>query len=230
MFLDTQNKARKTMAKKNDKGLIVGTKPGKREGFGNGGGSAPKNFPQTPAEISEVNRVRALTKAYRNKRDTESVKVIQDLIGKGMESLAYAEAIGKINLLDTERVKEQSMVFLNTCMEDGVLPDWQSFCLSLGYSRSGVNNYIKRAPEDDPSKEWLTMMKDTFSSMLSQAALSGDVNTIFAIFQQKAMYGWQETSKVEVVHENILGSPKTPEEIKAMNERYMMDAIYEEVD
>lgn len=217
------------MAKKNDKGLVVGTHEG-REGFGNGGGSAPKNFPQTPEEISAVNKVRAATKAYKQTKGEESSKVIQSLIAKGMENLAYSQAVGKMNLLDTDRLKEQSMVYLQTCMEDAVLPDFQSFCLSLGYSRSGVLNFIKKTEEDNPSREWLVMMRDTFSSMLAQAALGGDVNTIFAIFQQKAMYGWQETSKVEVVHENILGSPKTPEEIKAMNERYMMDAIYEEVD
>ena len=91
-------------------------------------------------------------------------------------------------------------------------------------------NYMKRTENDDPTKEWLNMMRDTMSSMLSQAALGGDVNTIFAIFQQKAMYGWQETSRVEVVNESILGTPKTPEEIQRMNERYMMDAVYEEVD
>jgi hypothetical protein len=216
--------------KKNEKGIDVGFEQGKHESLGAGGGSVSKNFPQTPAEISQVNKVRALTKAYRQKRTDESTKAIQDLIGRGMENLAYASVVGKLNLLDTERLKEQSMVYLNTCMEDGVLPDFQSFCLSLGYSRSGVLNYIKRATEDDPSREWLIMMRDTFSSMLSQAALGGDVNTIFAIFQQKAMYGWQETSRVEVVNESILGTPKTPEEIQRMNERYMMDAVYEEVD
>lgn len=217
------------MAKKNKNGLVVGTHEG-REGFGNGGGSAPKNFPQTPEEISAVNKVRAATKAYRTKKETESTETIRSLISKGMENLAYSQAVGKMNLLDTDRLKEQSMVYLQTCMEDAVLPDFQSFCLSLGYSRSGVLNFIKKTEEDNPSREWLVMMRDTFSSMLAQAALGGDVNTIFAIFQQKAMYGWQETSKVEVVHENILGSPKTPEEIQKMNERYMMDAIYEEVD
>lgn len=224
-----QREKGETMPKKNEKGIMVGTHEG-REALGNGGGSAPAHFPQTPAEISEVNKVRALTKAYRTRKETESTKTIQNLIAKGMENLAMAEVTGKINLLDTDRVKEQSMIYLNTCMEDGVLPDFQSFCLSLGYSRSGVLNYIKRSAEDDPTKEWLVMMRDTFSSMLSQAALGGDVNTIFAIFQQKAMYGWQETSKVEVVHESVLGTPKTPEEIQRMNERYMMDAVYEEVD
>lgn len=218
------------MAKKNEKGLVVGTEQGKHEPLGPHGGSTPKNFPQTPEEISEVNKVRALTKAYRNKKNTESAEAISNLIGKGMENLAYASVVGKINLLDTDRVKQQSMIYLNTCMEDGILPDWQSYCLSLGYSRSGVLAYMKRNEDSDPTKEWLNMMRDTMSSMLSQAALGGDVNTIFAIFQQKAMYGWQETSKVEVVHESILGTPKTPEEIERMNQRYMMDAVYEEIE
>lgn len=216
--------------KKNDKGLEVGFINGKHESLGAGGGSTSKYYPQTPEEISAVNKVRALTKEYRIKKKTESAEAISNLIGKGMENLAMASVVGKLNLADTERVKEQSMIYLNTCMEDGVLPDWQSFCLSLGYSRSGVLGYMKRNDDTDPTKEWLNMIRDTMSSMLSQAALGGDVNTIFAIFQQKAMYGWSETSRVEVVHENLLGTPKTAEEIQKMNERYMMDAVYEEVD
>lgn len=216
--------------KKNDKGLEVGFINGKHESLGAGGGSTSKYFPQTPEEISAVNKVRALTKEYRVKKKTESAEAISNLIGKGMENLAMASVVGKINLMDTERVKEQSMIYLNTCMEDGVLPDWQSFCLSLGYSRSGVLSYMKRNDDSDPTKEWLNMIRDTMSSMLSQAALGGDVNTIFAIFQQKAMYGWSETSRVEVVHESLLGTPKTPEEIERMNQRYMMDAVYEEIE
>ena len=216
--------------KVNENGVKVGFENGKHESLGDGGGSVSKYYPQNPEEIYAVNAIRAKTQAYKKTRDEESVKVIQSLIAKGMENLAMAEAVGKLNLLDTERLKEQSMIYLQACMEDGVLPDFQSYCLSLGYSRSGVGGFIKRTEETNPSREWLIMMRDTFSSMLAQAALGGDVNTIFAIFQQKAMYGWQEVSKVEVVHENLLGTPKTPEEIAKMNERYMMDAVYEEVD
>ena len=124
--------------KKNDKGLDVGFVQGKSESLGAGGGSTAKNFPQTPEEISAVNKVRAATKAYRTKKETESAETIRSLISKGMENLAYSQAVGKMNLLDTDRLKEQSMVYLQTCMEDAVLPDFQSFCLSLGYSRSGV--------------------------------------------------------------------------------------------
>ena len=229
-MLTVQREKGEKMAKRNEKGLMVGTEPGKHEALGAGGGSAPKNLPQTPDEIHALNAIREKTKVYKTKKNEESAKVISSLIAKGMENLAYSQTVGKINLLDTDRLKEQSMIYLNACMEDGVLPDFQSFCLSLGYSRSGVQNFIKRTEEDNPSREWLVMMRDTFSSMLAQAALGGDVNTIFAIFQQKAMYGWQETSKVEVVHESVLGAPKTPEEIAKMNERYMMDAVYEEMD
>ena len=42
------------------------------------------NVPMTPAEISEVNKIRALTKAYRTKKETESTKTIQNLIAKGI--------------------------------------------------------------------------------------------------------------------------------------------------
>lgn len=208
----------------------VGTRDGVSESRGWGLGSTSKNLPQTPEQIHANNEIRSKTKVYKTKKETASTEYISSLIARGMESLAESQTMGKINLADTNRLKEQTFIYLESCMEDGVLPDFQSFCLSLGYSRSGVSGYIKRNPESDPSCEWLIMCKDTFSALLSQAALGGDVNTIFAIFQEKAMYGWVEETKVTVQHEDALGAPKTEAELKAMNERYILDAVYEEVE
>lgn len=207
----------------------LGQKQGQVEGIAYGLGVTNKNLPQTPAEISANNAARKETRVYRAKHEARSEYLAQ-LVQRGMNAIADHESLIKFPLSNTERLKEQSMVYMQTCMDDGILPDFQSYCMSLGYSKSGVNGYINRTEEGDPSRDWLVMMKELFSSLLSQAALSDDVNTIFAIFAQKALYDWRENQTVTIVADSPLGAPKTEAEIEKMNKRYMQDAVYEEVE
>ena len=207
----------------------LGTKQGQVEGIAYGLGVTNKNLPQTPAEISANNAVRKETRVYKAKHEARS-EYLAHLVQRGMNAIADHESLVKFPLSNTERLKEQSMVYMQTCMDDGILPDFQSYCMSLGYSKSGVNGYISRTEEGDPSRDWLVMMKELFSSLLSQAALSDDVNTIFAIFAQKALYDWRENQTVTIVTDNPLGAPKTEAEIEKMNKRYMQDAVYEEIE
>ena len=161
----------------------------KREYFTKGtkmNGSLPKRYPQTTEQMHQDNMRRKETRVYKNKIDKgERKQNISELIERGMDALVNADEMGKIPLSDTQRVKEQTMVYLNQCMEDGVLPDNQSFALALGHTTSSIQGYIRTKPETDETRIWLEHVKELFSSMLSQAALSGDANNIFAIFSQK---------------------------------------------
>ena len=206
-----------------------GAKQGQREGIAYGLGSTSKNLPQTPEEISANNSIRKETRVYKAKHEARK-EYLTNIVARGMNAIADRETLTKFPLSNTERLKEQTMVYLETCMEDGILPDFQSYCMSLGFTRSGVNNYITRTEEGDPSRDWLVTMKELFSSMLSQAALSDDVNTIFAIFAQKAMYDWRENNQITITVDNPLGAPKTQEEIDKINERYAQDVTFEEVE
>lgn len=206
----------------------------KREYFTKGtkmNGSLPKRYPQTTEQMHQDNMRRKETRVYKNKIDKgERKQNISELIERGMDALVNADEMGKIPLSDTQRVKEQTMVYLNQCMEDGVLPDNQSFALALGHTTSSIQGYIRTKPETDETRIWLEHVKELFSSMLSQAALSGDANNIFAIFSQKANFGWREDKHIVVENVSPLGQLKSPKEIARINEKYALDADYEEVD
>lgn len=194
-------------------------------------GSLPKRYPQTTEQIHEDNMRRKETRVYKNRISKDERKQnISELIERGMDALVNADEMGKIPLGDTERVKEQTMVYLNQCMADGVLPDNQSFALALGHTTSSISYYIRTKPETDETRIWLEHVKELFSSMLSQAALSGDANNIFAIFSQKANFGWREDKHIVVENVSPLGQLKSPKEIARINEKYALDADYEEVD
>ena len=66
--------------------------------------------------------------------------------------------------------------------------------------------------------------------MLSQAALSGDANNIFAIFSQKANFGWREDKHIVVENVSPLGLPKSDKEIAKLQAKYALDADFEEVE
>ena len=206
----------------------------KREYFTKGtkmNGSLPKRYPQTTEQMHQDNMRRKETRVYKNRIDKgERKQNISELIERGMDALVNADEMGKIPLSDTERVKQQTMVYLNQCMEDGVLPDNQSFALALGHTTSSIQGYIRTKPETDETRIWLEHVKELFSSMLSQAALSGDANNIFAIFSQKANFGWREDKHIVVENVSPLGQLKSPKEIARINEKYALDADYEEVD
>ena len=194
-------------------------------------GSLPKRYPQTTEQIHNDNMRRKETRVYKNKIDKgERKQNISELIERGMIALENADEMGKIPLSDTQRVKEQTMVYLNQCMEDGVLPDNQSFALALGHTTSSVQYYIRTKPETDETRIWLEHVKELFSSMLSQAALSGDANNIFAIFSQKANFGWREDKHIVVENVSPLGLPKSDKEIAKLQAKYALDADFEEVD
>ena len=194
-------------------------------------GSTPKRYPQTTEQIHQDNMRRKETRVYKSKVDKgERKQNISDVIRRGMDALMNADEMGKIPLGDTQRVKEQTMVYLNQCMEDGVLPDNQSFALALGHTTSSIQYYIRTKPETDETRIWLEHVKELFSSMLSQSALNGDANNIFAIFSEKANFGWREDRHVIVENVSPLGQLKSPKEIARINEKYAIDADYKEMD
>lgn len=193
-----------------------------------GFGSLPKRPPQTVELISENNAKRKQTRVYRTQKLGSRSAYLTDLVERGMEALATSDQTDRVSLYDTERLKEQTFVYLDTCAKDGILPDWQSFALALGHTRGNLDRYVKEHDENDPSCVFLTKVKELFSALLGQAALNNDVNTIFAIFSQKAQFGWREDIHIVAQQESPLGLPKTDEEIKKINERYMADAIEEE--
>ena len=192
-------------------------------------GSLPKRYPQTEAQIHTDNMRRKETRVYKRKNLEGREERISALIDRGRNALLNADEMGKIPLSDTDRVKEQSMVYLEQCIQDGVLPDNQSFALALGHTTSSIQYYIRTRPDTDPTKMWLEQIKELFSSLLSQAALNGDANNIFAIFSQKANFGWREDKHVVVENISPLGLPKSDKELKQIADKYAIDAEYTEI-
>lgn len=154
---------------------------------------------------------------------------VADIISRGMGIMETARELGTVKLEDTNAVKERTMLYLNDCMNNGVLPDNQSYALVLGHTPSTITAYMRSHSETDETRMYFEQVRELFSSMLSQAALNGQANNIFAIFSQKANFGWREDKHIVVEHQTPLGLPKSEKEIKQLRDKYAVDAKYEEV-
>ena len=168
--------------------------------------------------------------AKKNNIDPEVAKqLVSNAVSRGLNVLSYAEELGAVKLEDTKAVKERTMLYLNDCLRQGVLPDNQSFAVALGHTTSVITAYLRSHGETDETRKWFEQVREVFSSMLSQAALDGSANNIFAIFSQKANFGWRDDKLIVVEHATPLGLPKTEKEIKQLRDKYAVDAKYEEV-
>lgn len=138
-------------------------------------------------------------KKYSRREMIEANKdTITALVGDLADRLEEAERCKtKINLKDTEAVKDITIRYIRSCQISGVLPTMAGIALALGVSPNGLALFIKHNPETDTAK-WLRTVKEHFGTLLSQAALDNAVAPIPAIFTLKANYGWSDNPEPEV--------------------------------
>lgn len=167
--------------------------------------------------------------AKQNRDPQMNKEGVAEIVSRGIGIMETARELGSVNLEDVNAVKDRTMLYLNDCRNNGVLPDNQSYALVLGHTPSTIQAYIRSHSETDETRLYFEQVRELFSSMLSQAALDGSANNIFAIFSQKANFGWREDKHIVVEHQTPLGLPKSDKEIKQLTDKYAVDAKYEEV-
>lgn len=185
-----------------------------------------KRVIQTEAEIVATLKEKEKTKVYKNTLSKGNARNqnISDLLNSTISNFKEDVSREKVSLTDTEKVKEHTFRYLKVCQKVGVLPDMQGLALSLGHTRNSLIR-TKKEKADTPTGEFLEMCADFFSSLISTAANNGDINTIYAIFTQKARYDWRETSEILITPNNPLGNIKSADDLRKLAEKYSKDAI-----
>ena len=174
-------------------------------------------------EMVEANKERG-GKLYRQENAEYSRAVISEIVNGSIERLeAISQEDSRISLFDTEAVKKRTFLYLRSCEAAGTIPNFDSFCVSCGYTRRGVNKFIAGNPDHDSAK-WLLLLKDTVAAALADAALGGHVNTIMAIFIEKSRHEWQDRIVIEseTATPDPLGDVVSNEEI-AERYRYLAE-------
>lgn len=185
----------------------------------------PQTFPQM-IEYGETTKKKS--KLYKAQSAEFVDERLTNLIAKTAYELAQIADTEPVELADTERVKERTMLYLRACQETAVIPSITGLAVSMGLSRQAVYDCIWRQSPLSTAK-WLELCRDTFSDLLSNAALRNDCNSIVSIFIQKAVYGLRESVEVVARNETPLG--QQPDQIaieKRLNsELYLLSDAYE---
>ena len=153
---------------------------------------------QTEAEmIRDINEKRGKKKnnLYKVQADEHRGEVLADIVRQGAQELVETVARGKIPLDDADAVKRQTMAYLAACEKAGSLPSIQGLARSLGYSRQALYDVMESGNRPETA-DFLELCRDMFSDMLSQAALSNNVNFTYAIFIQKAIHQLRESVEI----------------------------------
>ena len=167
----------------------------------------------TGEELEEVRpRKRGKPAIYKAESAELNKQAISELVtaaADGMDRIASSE---KISLADAEAVKAMTRLYMRHCAQKSMLPTMSGLAGCLGCTRNAMYNFIKRHP-DSETAIWLQDYSDRCGEIMMQAALSGNVQAIPAIFTAKSRYGWKENE------EPIMAEPSS----EKMTAREIMD-------
>lgn len=156
-----------------------------------------RNLPQTTEQMLMTNEM-SKPKKYSRREIIEANKdTISALVGNLADRLEAAEMTERIDIRDTETLKDQTLRYIRSCQISGVMPTMTGLALAIGYAVETVSRFMAQHPEHDSAK-WLKLVKQNFGDILGQSALDGAVAPIPAIFTLKANYGWRDDPEPEV--------------------------------
>ena len=101
----------------------------------------------------------------------------------------------RVALEDLKEIQKRSILYLRACEESGTFPSSLGLARSLGYSDRALRHWRSKQPNTETA-QWLEMFNDTCADILSQSALKNNANNIMAIFLNKALYDFRETSEL----------------------------------
>lgn len=185
--------------------------------------TTPKHNPMSRSELAEYGAEKRQSKLYRAETAAFSDQQISELVQRTARELDAARA--KINLSDTETVREVTQEYLSACVDTSTVPSISGLCRALGCSRTAFYHIVNtRTPRE--TADFFETVHDAFSDVLAEASLRGAVQPVVAIFLQKALFGHSE--KVEIVATAKPSSPLGEQADQAALEAKLADVVIDE--
>jgi hypothetical protein len=96
-----------------------------------------------------------------------------------------------------EMVKERLDMYFAVCSQSDLMPSVESMCLALGISRVSAFKWEKDTTCE--SGRLISRAKDICNAMLTQSAMNGSTNVVYAIWLQKNNAGYLDAAqKIEI--------------------------------
>ena len=156
-----------------------------------------------------------MSESYQGKAQTLAANAAQlsDVVALAADEMRMTNSAEKVPLSDLKRIGEVAEDYLTECSTRGILPTVRGVAARLGVSRQALYDAAARKP-GGPLDGWLKDFSDLCGELTMQAALSGTVAAIPAIFTTKARYGWREPStRIEIGQNSPLGEPTSIDDL-----------------
>ncbi len=134
---------------------------------------------------------------YKEKSGEYQQEKLRELVSAKTTELVEMATQEKVSLEDVETVKARTLIYLRACEETGTFPSSLGLARSLGYSDRALRNWRTHKPDSETAR-WLEIFNDLCADVMNESALKNNANSIFAIFLNKAMYGFVDKSELVV--------------------------------
>lgn len=140
------------------------------------------------AKTNELTLNKSHNKLYRGENE-ETTGKISAIIAEKMLMLDTVNKRGKVNLKDVAEVQSVSLAYLESCRRSDTLPSFEGLCVSMGYSRQWLYQFINTRKTDDPVVAYLNQLRTMFADIMQQASLKRYADCATTIFAMKNMTG-----------------------------------------
>lgn len=115
----------------------------------------------------------------------ESDRLRAEAVGRDLEGkillLQDVESRGRVNMQDTDAVKEVAADYMERCRAGGLVPTVMGLSASLGVSRQWLNRFCNENPSH-PTTRFIEVLKEVFADCLTQAGFGRYISESLSIF------------------------------------------------
>lgn len=135
---------------------------------------------------------------YKQISDELKRESLEANITQQIDLLKSAYERGKVDLENTEAVRQQAVEFMEACKTAAVFPTMLAFAASLGLSRQRLYAFLQTHPENHPTVELIDGLRTSWAAILAQQGLTRQTSDAVTIFLLKnSGQGLQDKVEIE---------------------------------
>lgn len=160
------------------------------------------------------------SKLYKEASDEHKAEQISLSIESKKNALRQAINAPKVDLSDTQQVKERAFMYLEACGLASSFPSVMGLSGAMGCSRQNLNQWLLAHP-GHPTTDFIAMVKDVMADILTDAALYNHANAVQTIFTLKNHFDHADRVEIAPVVQNQLSDNNY--DADEIRKRYLID-------
>ena len=138
---------------------------------------------------------------YKEASDKLRATAVSKDISEKIILLEDVQSRGRVDLQDTELVKQVAADYLSRCQQSGSIPTVMALSAALGVSRQWLNRFCAENATH-PTARYIEVLKEIFADCLTQAGFGRYVSESLTIFILKNCASMADRVELEAVANN----------------------------